>query len=194
VVDGRGQVRANLLETARTRVIPAKCIPPTRAVLNEVVRSGTGRGARLQRWAAYGKTGTSTANADAWFIGWTEGRVLGIWMGKRRDAVGPAIAGAGAPADLFRLVSNSANEIADYRAGRERHEAKTATAERKPMAPRNIATPERKVAEAKEAVRARPPSREPPQNRLKWEPPSRPPFDHELWSDEEDEFVEPWRW
>ena len=115
-------------------------------------------------------------------------------MGKRRDAVGDVIAGAGAPADLFRLVSNSANEMADYRAGREREKPHTAIAERKPVAPRNTVTPQRKIAEAKESIRARPPSREPPPNRLTGEPPSHPPFDHELWSDEEDEFGEPWRW
>ena len=33
VLDGRGQVRASFLETTRSRVIPEKCIPPTRAVL-----------------------------------------------------------------------------------------------------------------------------------------------------------------
>jgi membrane peptidoglycan carboxypeptidase len=51
----------------------------------------TGTGARLRRWNAYGKTGTTTANADAWFIGWSEGRVLGTWMGKRRDVAGEVI-------------------------------------------------------------------------------------------------------
>src|SRR3954468_2589948 len=44
VVDGRGQVRASFMEPARTRVIPERCIEPTSAVLNEVVRSGTGQG------------------------------------------------------------------------------------------------------------------------------------------------------
>jgi penicillin-binding protein 1A len=127
-VDGRGQVRASFLETTRTRVIPERCIQPTRAVLSEVIRSGTGRNARMQRWPAYGKTGTTTGNSDAWFIGWSEGRVLGIWMGRRRDAVGDVIAGAGAPADLFRLISTGANDLADYRAGREKHAGSGLTA------------------------------------------------------------------
>jgi membrane peptidoglycan carboxypeptidase len=70
----------------------------------------TGTGARLRRWNAYGKTGTTTANADAWFIGWSEGRVLGTWMGKRRDVAGEVISGKGAPAEFFRRVSNSAND------------------------------------------------------------------------------------
>jgi penicillin-binding protein 1A len=153
-VDGRGQVRANFLDQARTRVIPEKCIEPTRTVLNEVVRSGTGTAARLSRWAAFGKTGTTTGNADAWFIGWSEGRVLGIWMGKRRDAEGGAIAGKDAPADLFRLVSNGTNEMMDYRAGKRPRDGAVQTAARgeaevaKP-APK---PPQRRVASV-EAVR-----------------------------------------
>jgi len=110
VVDGRGQIRADLLTTYRSRVVPEKCIEPTQAVLREVVRNGTGRAAGLKRWAAYGKTGTTTGNADAWFVGWTEGRVLGVWMGRRRGENGPALAGAGAPATYFSRVSNAANE------------------------------------------------------------------------------------
>jgi penicillin-binding protein 1A len=120
-VDGRGNVRANLMEGSRTRVIARRCVAPTWSVLNEVIRSGTGRGAALRRWKAYGKTGTTTGNADAWFIGWSEGRVLGIWMGKRRGDESAAIAGMGAPADLFKRVSNSANELVDRRLSKEPH-------------------------------------------------------------------------
>ena len=95
VVDGRGQVRASYIDASRTRVIPERCLQPTRTVLHEVVRSGTGQRARLPRWQAYGKTGTTTGNADAWFIGWSEGRVLGVWMGRRRDSGGYGHRGQG---------------------------------------------------------------------------------------------------
>lgn len=113
VVDGRGRVRADFLTITRTRVIPEKCIELTQTVLREVVRTGTGQAARLKHWPAYGKTGTSTGNTDAWFIGWSEQRVLGIWMGRRREATGPALAGAGAPAAYFGRVSNAVNEWAE---------------------------------------------------------------------------------
>ena len=194
VVDGRGQVRASFLETTRSRVIPEKCIQPTRAVLNDVVQSGTGRSARLERWKAYGKTGTTTGNADAWFIGWSEGRVLGIWMGKRRDAPGGVLAGAGAPADLFRRVATSANEMTEYRASREGQKIKPhVTAERRP-APRTkpavTRLPERKVAQTKEAVRVRPPS-EPLQRRFIPQLPPSSSWDSEFWP-EEDEDVRRW--
>jgi penicillin-binding protein 1A len=113
VVDGRGQVRADFLTPMRKRIIPERCIEPTQAVLREVVQNGTGRAARLNRWAAYGKTGTSTGNADAWFIGWSEQRVFGVWMGRRRGETGQAIAGAGAPAAYFGRVATAVNEWAE---------------------------------------------------------------------------------
>ncbi|MBM1174433.1 transglycosylase domain-containing protein [Microvirga arabica] len=113
VVDGRGQVRADFLTPMRTRVIHEKCIEPTQAVLREVVQHGTGRAAQMKHWAAYGKTGTSTGNADAWFVGWSEQRVFGVWMGRRRGAAGHAVAGAGAPAAYFGRVATAVNEWAE---------------------------------------------------------------------------------
>ena len=92
----------------------------------------------MTRWAAYGKTGTSTGNADAWFVGWSEDRVFGIWMGRSRDADGPALVGAGAPAAYFKRVAEAANErieqqekleaqrIAGARAGRDADASKLA--------------------------------------------------------------------
>jgi penicillin-binding protein 1A len=134
VVDGRGQVRADFLTTERKRVIQERCIEPTRTALHEVVRHGTGQAARLKRWPVYGKTGTSTGNADAWFVGWSEQRVFGIWMGRRRGEGGPALAGAGAPAAYFGRVANSVNEWAERQRRLEEH--RLANARSKGSAPR----------------------------------------------------------
>jgi penicillin-binding protein 1A len=193
VVDGRGQLRASFLETTRTRVIPERCIQPTRTVLSEVVRSGTGHAARLERWQAYGKTGTTTGNADAWFIGWSEGRVLGVWMGKRRGATGGALAGAGAPADLFRRIATSTNEMMEYRASREAQRNKPHVTAQRHIPNQKAAgrkTPERKVAQVKEAVRVRPPS-EPLQRRFVPELPPPSSWDSEFWPEDGDDF-RPW--
>jgi penicillin-binding protein 1A len=194
VVDGRGHVRADFLESNRVRVIPQKCIQPTRTVLNEVVRSGTGTGARLRRWNAYGKTGTTTGNADAWFIGWSEGRILGTWMGKRRDVAGEVIAGKGAPAEFFRRVSNSANEMMDYRTSHREREGKSqmiAASVRDRPKPSSVAArpPERKL-ERKETVVASPsvPARK------YFVPQASPPllWNRDPWDDEEEEFLGRW--
>src|SRR5918993_721969 len=192
VVDGRGQVRQSFFTPTRTRVIPEKCIQPTRGVLNEVVRSGTGRGAGLPRWSAYGKTGTTTGNADAWFIGWSEGRVLGIWMGKRRDEPGGVLAGAGAPADLFRRVSTSTNQMMEYRATQESRRAKTSLIAQKipalPEKPKITGnSPVRKVAQAKIAPLNRP---VPEHRQMHVSPHPLPPsssWESEFWLDEEEE-------
>ena len=193
VVDGRGQVRANFLEADRVRAIPERCVQPTRAVLKEVVKSGTGSGARLQRWQAFGKTGTTTGNADAWFIGWSEGRVLGIWMGKRRDVAGEAVVGKGAPADLFRRVSNTANEMMDYRAGKapgrgERQLTQAGPDRRKPSG--KPKRPEPEVAQAKRTEEVGSPH--PGRRHSKPTQPSWPAWDHDLWPDERDDLPGHW--
>jgi penicillin-binding protein 1A len=132
VVDGHGQVRADFLTPMRRRVIPEKCIEPTQMVLREVVEHGTGRAAQMKRWAAYGKTGTSTGNTDAWFIGWSEQRVLGIWMGRRRGEAGQAVAGAGAPAAYFGRVATAVNEWAERQQKSEEQRLASARAKRSP--------------------------------------------------------------
>ncbi len=50
------------------------------AALTEVVRRGTGQQAKIGRPAA-GKTGTSQAHGDAWFVGYTPELSAAIWMG-----------------------------------------------------------------------------------------------------------------
>jgi penicillin-binding protein 1A len=130
VVNGRGQVRADFLTTMRKRVIPGECVQPTQAVLREVVQNGTGRAARLRDWTTYGKTGTSTGNTDAWFIGWSEQRVLGIWMGRRHGETGPALTGAGAPAAYFGRVANAVNEWTNRQQKREEQRLASARTKR----------------------------------------------------------------
>jgi penicillin-binding protein 1A len=50
-------------------------------MLHEVVVAGTGKRAILDFTATAGKTGTSTAYRDAWFLGFTGKYVAGVWMG-----------------------------------------------------------------------------------------------------------------
>jgi membrane peptidoglycan carboxypeptidase len=49
-------------------------------LLTAVVRQGTGRAAALDGFAA-GKTGTTQGHRDAWFVGFTDGLVAGVWVG-----------------------------------------------------------------------------------------------------------------
>jgi len=79
-------------------------------LLQSVVANGTGRAAELGRPAA-GKTGTTTSNKDAWFIGFSSGVTTGVWMGRDDNRALPGLAGGSAPARAFhdymmRAVAN----------------------------------------------------------------------------------------
>lgn len=68
-------------------------------MLEAVVARGTGAGVRAAglRGPAAGKTGTTDAGRDAWFVGWTPDVVAGVWVGVDR---GPGAGLTGADAAL----------------------------------------------------------------------------------------------
>jgi penicillin-binding protein 1A len=65
---------------------PVQALPPQVAtdmifMMNKVVEEGTARRAMLNGIKAAGKTGTTNAYRDAWFVGYTGNFVAGIWFG-----------------------------------------------------------------------------------------------------------------
>ncbi|WP_052401384.1 transglycosylase domain-containing protein [Muricoccus aerilatus] len=96
-----------------TRVLPARSeikqvLEPQQAeamrqMLAGVVQRGTGRAADPGFWAA-GKTGTTTASRDAWFIGFTERYVAGVWLGNSDSKSMLGVSGGGLPAQIWRAV------------------------------------------------------------------------------------------
>jgi len=91
-VSGDGEVEQ--VELRRT-------LEPIRAMLREVVTDGTGRGATIDGFSA-GKTGTSQNSRDAWFIGYTEDLVVGVWVGNDDNAPMDRVTGGGLPAEIWR--------------------------------------------------------------------------------------------
>ena len=63
------------------RVLPEHVARDMIMMMNSVVENGTGRRARLDGIAASGKTGTTNAYRDAWFMGYTGNFVCGVWFG-----------------------------------------------------------------------------------------------------------------
>jgi len=76
-------------------------------MLRAVVTSGTGQGARLEGFSA-GKTGTSQENRDAWFIGFSETLVIGVWVGNDDASPMTGVTGGGIPVDIWRGVMQAA--------------------------------------------------------------------------------------
>ena len=77
---------------------PGRVVAPQHvAMLNDlfhaVVGWGTGKVAQLAR-PAVGKTGTSQANRDGWFIGYTPELVTGVWLGNDDSAPMTGVGGA----------------------------------------------------------------------------------------------------
>jgi len=77
-------------------------------VLASVVREGTGRAARING-PVEGKTGTSQNHKDAWFIGFTNDIVVGVWVGNDDNTPTRGVTGGDLPARIWNeFVTQSA--------------------------------------------------------------------------------------
>jgi len=75
-----------------------------RNMLASVVRYGSGRLAGLADRIVMGKTGTTQDNRDAWFVGFSGGLVMGVWVGRDDNQPMPGVSGADLPAQIFAEV------------------------------------------------------------------------------------------
>lgn len=71
-------------------------------MMHKVVTEGTGTRAQLGNRPVAGKTGTSQAARDAWFIGFTADYVAGVWMGYDDNTPLSGVTGSGLPAEIWR--------------------------------------------------------------------------------------------
>jgi penicillin-binding protein 1A len=83
------------------RLVEPHIVAGLQSMLSDVIRTGTGRAARLSRPAA-GKTGTSQEFRDAWFVGFSAELVTGVWLGNDESTPMKKVTGGGLPARLWR--------------------------------------------------------------------------------------------
>ena len=86
------------------RVISENAARQLTYMMTQVIERGTGRRARLEGYPAAGKTGTTQAARDAWFIGFTADYVVGVWMGYDDNRPLSGVTGGGLPADIWHEV------------------------------------------------------------------------------------------
>lgn len=72
-------------------------------MMTGVLEHGTGRGAKLP-YPAAGKTGTSQDSRDAWFMGFTDQLVTGVWLGNDDNSPMKRVTGGAYPAQIWRTV------------------------------------------------------------------------------------------
>jgi 1A family penicillin-binding protein len=70
-------------------------------LLQGVIEHGTGRAAALQGFAA-GKTGTSQDYRDAWFVGFNDSLIVGVWVGNDDHSPMKGVVGGSLPANIWK--------------------------------------------------------------------------------------------
>jgi penicillin-binding protein 1A len=81
-------------------------------LLKAVVEGGTGGAAALDGRMVAGKTGTSQDYRDAWFVGFADDLVVGVWVGNDDGTPMKGITGGALPAQLWRQFVIAAAPLA----------------------------------------------------------------------------------
>lgn len=100
-LDGYQLYQRDIVEP--TRIIDEEAVITMKKLMREVFKTGTGRFAKLNR-EAFGKTGTSQDNRDAWFIGFDNELITAVWVGNDDNSPMNNVYGSGLPAKIWQQI------------------------------------------------------------------------------------------
>ncbi|MFN2555672.1 MAG: transglycosylase domain-containing protein [Nitriliruptorales bacterium] len=99
-VEDRTGVAVSDTKPENTRAMDSNVARAVSDLLEDNVRQGTGRAARIGRPAA-GKTGTTDDSRDAWFVGYVPQLSTSVWLGTLDNTPMSGVTGAGIPAETW---------------------------------------------------------------------------------------------
>lgn len=88
--------------------VPALVARALRLMLRRAIVAGSGKKAAIPGMFVAGKTGTTSRNVDAWFVGFTHDLVGTIWVGNDKGRRLPSVSGPGTAAPIWRDIVSSA--------------------------------------------------------------------------------------
>ncbi len=80
------------------------------SMLQSAVSEGTGVKANFGSWPIAGKTGTTSYNADVWFVGYTPKLIGGVWMGYDKEETMSYVYGGTHAAPIWKEIMEAAHE------------------------------------------------------------------------------------
>ncbi|HYD17171.1 MAG TPA: PBP1A family penicillin-binding protein [Patescibacteria group bacterium] len=119
VTDSEGNVLFTREGAGGMRLFSARDVAQLDDMLVQVVAQGTGQAAQLSRGHVAGKTGTTQDYRDAWFIGYTNNLVTGVWMGNDDNTPMAGVTGGKYPARLWHDYMEAAINVPVKSSGRE---------------------------------------------------------------------------
>lgn len=105
VMNSKGEVLVDLeKEAKRERVLSNHAVASMNEILSQVPEWGTGRRAKLEDRKTAGKTGTTQAYRDAWFVGYTGNYVGAVWYGNDNYQPTNRLTGGRLPAMTWKTI------------------------------------------------------------------------------------------
>jgi penicillin-binding protein 1A len=97
------------------QVLPPQVAADMNLMMSKVVEEGTARRAALDGIKAAGKTGTTNAFRDAWFMGFTGNYVCGVWFGNDDYTSTNRLTGGALPAQTWHDIMAYAHQGIELR-------------------------------------------------------------------------------
>ena len=94
---------------AAPRILTAETVAGMNSMLHQVIEAGTARRAQLPGISAAGKTGTTQAYRDAWFIGYTGRYTASVWYGNDDFTSTANLTGGRLPAMTWQAIMELAH-------------------------------------------------------------------------------------